>query len=39
MDVADQELVIKEIDMFVMELVASLQNIKAEWDNANKPSI
>jgi hypothetical protein len=37
MDIVDQELVVKEIGMFAMELVASLQDIKAERDDANRP--
>ncbi len=37
MDVVNQELVVKEIGMFVMELVDGLQDIKAERDNANRP--
>ncbi len=37
LDVADQELIVKEIGMFVMELVTGLQDVKAERDNTNKP--
>jgi hypothetical protein len=37
LDVADQELVIKEIGMFAMELVVGLWDVKAEWDNVNRP--
>jgi hypothetical protein len=37
LDAANQELVIKEIGMFAMELIAGLQDVKAERDNANRP--
>jgi len=37
LDVANQELVIKEIGMFAMELVANLLDVKAERDDANRP--
>jgi hypothetical protein len=37
LDVGDQELVIKEIGMFAMELVIGLQDVKAKWDNVNRP--
>jgi hypothetical protein len=37
LNVVDQKLVIKEIGMFVMELVVNLQDVKAKQDNTNKP--
>jgi hypothetical protein len=37
LDVANQELVVKEIGMFLMELVVALQDIKAERDDVNRP--
>ncbi len=37
LDDADQELVVKEIGMFTMELVTGLHNVKFEWDDMNRP--
>ncbi|CAM6021880.1 unnamed protein product [Sphagnum balticum] len=37
LDAIDQELVVKEISMFTMELVTDLQDVKAEQDNVNRP--
>ncbi len=37
LDAADQELIIKEIGMFAMELVVGLQDVKTEQDNVNRP--
>jgi len=37
LDVLNQELVVKEIGMLVMELVAGLEDVKAEWDGMNRP--
>jgi hypothetical protein len=37
LDAVNQELVVKDIGMFVMELVISLQDIKAKRDDANRP--
>jgi len=37
LDAADQELIVKEIGMFEMELVAGLQDIKVERNNGNRP--
>ncbi len=37
LDVVNQEFIIKDIGIFVMELIIDLQDIKAERDNANKP--
>ncbi len=36
-NIVNQEPVVKEIGMFVMELVISLQDIKVEWDDKNRP--
>jgi hypothetical protein len=37
LNVADQELIVKEIGMFVMELVISLQDVKVKRDDKNRP--
>ncbi|CAK9210487.1 unnamed protein product [Sphagnum jensenii] len=37
LDIVDQKLVIKEIGMFAMELVVGLQDVKAKWDDVNRP--
>jgi hypothetical protein len=37
LDVVNQEFIVKEISMFAMELVVGLQDVKAKWEDVNRP--